>query len=97
MRSNAAGWLGGVRPCDDEAADVRLQAERRAHKEPEEKLGWVLLMEGGSSFAGMPSPGGRCPPIRGVPYTKGFSPKIAKISNPLFDPKKCSDMFNSLT
>jgi hypothetical protein len=25
------------------------------------------------------------------------SPRFAKISNALFDPKKCSDIFNSLT
>jgi hypothetical protein len=30
-------------------------------------------------------------------YSRGSCPKFAKISNPLFDPKKCSDMFNFLT
>ncbi len=28
---------------------------------------------------------------------RGSSPRFAKISNPLYDPKKCSDMFNLLT
>ena len=28
---------------------------------------------------------------------RGSSPRFAKISNAMFDPKKCSDMFNSLT
>ncbi len=27
---------------------------------------------------------------------RGSGPKFAKISNPLFDPQKCSDMFNLL-
>jgi hypothetical protein len=29
--------------------------------------------------------------------SSGSCPKFAEISNPLFDPKKCSDMFNLLT
>ncbi len=29
--------------------------------------------------------------------SRGSSPRFAKISNAMFDPKKCSDMFNSLT
>ncbi len=42
------------------------------------------------------------PPARGTvlpppPHGMGSSPRFAKISNALFDPKKCSDMFNSLT
>jgi hypothetical protein len=28
---------------------------------------------------------------------RGSSQRFAKFSNPFFDPKKCSDMFNSLT
>ena len=30
-------------------------------------------------------------------FGRGSSPRFAKIANALFDPKKCSDMFNSLT
>jgi hypothetical protein len=32
-----------------------------------------------------------------VTHSRGSSPRFAKISNALFDPKKCSDMFYSLT
>ncbi len=35
--------------------------------------------------------------LAGVVGGRGSSPRFAKISNALFDPKKCSDMFNSLT
>ncbi len=34
--------------------------------------------------------------VKAMAKARGSSPRFSKISNPLYDPQKCSDMFNLL-